>query len=212
MTEIQSRLKAPKGQENKFGGYRYRSAEDIVEAVKPILLDYDAHLKITDEIVLIGDRFYVKATATIKIADVVLEEATAFAREAEHKKGMDDAQVTGAASSYARKYALNGLLGIDDTKDADTMDNREQGKMTGKPVDSDKVDRAVSFFKDKIDSDQIEITYEIVQAAYNRLNNDEKMEASSKLRALGKAPDSNKLYSTLLKEYLSFQPADIEAA
>lgn len=126
---IQHELKAPKNQENKFGGYRYRSCEDIMEAVKPLLDKNEATLTVADDIVLIGDRYYVKATATLldSKGGEVLAQTTAFAREPVAKKGMDESQITGAASSYARKYALNGLFCIDDTKDADTMDNREQG-------------------------------------------------------------------------------------
>ena len=115
--DIQANLKAPKGQFNKFGGYKYRNCEDILSAVKP-LLD-GATLVISDEIVMIGDRVYVKATATLSDGKVSVS-TTAFAREPLAKKGMDESQVTGAASSYARKYALNGLFAIDDTKDADS--------------------------------------------------------------------------------------------
>ena len=119
LAQIQSEIKVPKGQFNNFGKYKYRSCEDIVEAVKPILNSHGFCLTITDEIVLIGERYYVKATASIWDGTENYS-ATAFAREEEIKKGMDSAQVTGAASSYARKYALNGLFAIDDTKDADT--------------------------------------------------------------------------------------------
>lgn len=126
LTKIQKELKAPKNQLNKFGGYNYRSCEDIVEAVKPFL-PYSAHLTLSDEIVLIGDRYYVKATATLRHNNTEAS-ASAFAREEDTKKGMDGAQITGSASSYARKYALNGLLLIDDTKDADTQDNRAEKK------------------------------------------------------------------------------------
>ena len=118
---VQSELKAPKGQENTFGKYRYRSAEDILEAVKPLLKTNGLYLRISDTVELIGDRYYVKATVTaVDIATGAAESATAYAREQSEKKGMDAAQVTGATSSYARKYALNALFGIDDTKDADT--------------------------------------------------------------------------------------------
>jgi hypothetical protein len=116
---IQSELKAPKGQFNQFGKYKYRSCEDIVEAVKPVLRKYNFALIITDDIVLIGERYYVKATAKISNGTITYS-ATAFAREEETRKGMDGSQVTGSASSYARKYALNGLFAIDDTKDADS--------------------------------------------------------------------------------------------
>lgn len=123
LNKIQQELKVPKGQMNSFGKYKYRSCEDILEAVKPLL--GDAILTLHDDIWSVGDRVYVKATATLKLGK---EETivTAFAREAENKKGMDEAQITGAASSYARKYALNGLFLIDDTKDADTQDNTIQ--------------------------------------------------------------------------------------
>lgn len=115
---IQQGLKAPKGQYNEFGKYKYRSCEDILEAVKPLLAANKVALTITDEIVEVGARIYVKATAVL-FADGETVTVTAYAREEENKKGMDGSQVTGAASSYARKYALNGLFCIDDTKDAD---------------------------------------------------------------------------------------------
>lgn len=122
LNKIQKELKAPKGQFNAFGKYKYRSCEDILEAVKPLL--GTGSIIINDEIVLVGDRFYVKATATLSDGDET-KSATAYAREALAKKGMDESQITGATSSYARKYALNGLFLIDDTKDADTKDNDE---------------------------------------------------------------------------------------
>lgn len=114
---IQQTLNAPKGQYNKFGGYSYRSAEDILEAVKPLLRNVT--LMVSDEIVLIGDRYYVKATATLSDGEDSIS-ATAFAREEKEQKGMTAGQLTGATSSYARKYALNGLFCIDDAKDLDT--------------------------------------------------------------------------------------------
>lgn len=122
---IQSELKAPKGQYNSFGKYNYRSCEDILEGVKPLLAKHGLVLTIRDGIELIGDRFYVKATATITDGKEQLS-TEAYARESTDKKGMDASQVTGATSSYARKYALNGLLAIDDTKDADTMDDNKK--------------------------------------------------------------------------------------
>ena len=121
MKTIQSQLKAPKGQFNSFGKYKYRSCEDIVEAVKPLLAEAGYHLILSDDIIAVGDRVYVKAAATVFNGTDVLGTATAFAREPQDKKGMDASQITGTASSYARKYALNGLFAIDDTKDADTM-------------------------------------------------------------------------------------------
>lgn len=124
---VQAELKAPKNQHNSFGKYDYRSAEDIIEAVKPLLKDNGLFLNMSDEIVLIGDRYYVKAT--VKVVDVVTGESvqtSALAREAAQKKGMDESQVTGTASSYARKYALNGLFAIDDNRDADTDEYARQ--------------------------------------------------------------------------------------
>lgn len=120
---IQSELKAPKSQFNKFGGYKYRKAEDILEAVKPLLNKKKCTLIITDDVVLIGNRIYVKATATIKNEKGEFETTTGWAREEETKKGMDSSQITGASSSYARKYALNGLFAIDDNADSDTTND-----------------------------------------------------------------------------------------
>lgn len=119
LVKIQSELKAPKSQFNKFGNYAYRSAEDILESVKPLAVKHDCCLTISDNIVMLGDRFYIEATARIVNAKGEAVEVTASAREAESQKGMAEAQITGSASSYARKYALNGLFCIDDTKDAD---------------------------------------------------------------------------------------------
>lgn len=120
---IQSELKAPKSQFNKFGGYKYRKAEDILEAVKPLLNKQKCTLTITDDIVMVGNRIYVKATATIKNKKGEFETTTGWAREEETKKGMDGSQITGASSSYARKYALNGLFAIDDNADSDTTND-----------------------------------------------------------------------------------------
>lgn len=135
LIEIQKKLKAPKGQYNNFGKYKYRSCEDILEAVKPILAENGCTLTLSDEIVLIGDRYYVKATARLRGADTD-EVAVAYAREDSEKKGMDGSQITGTASSYARKYALNGLFCIDDTKDADTDEYANQNGTAKKPTAS----------------------------------------------------------------------------
>ena len=124
LSQIQSEVKAPKGQFNSFGKYHYRSCEDIVEAVKPILNKHGFALLLNDEVTEVGGRVYVKATATITDGKESYA-ATAFAREEETKKGMDASQITGTASSYARKYALNGLFAIDDTKDADTKSPKD---------------------------------------------------------------------------------------
>ena len=123
---IQSELKAPKSQFNKFGGYKYRKAEDILEAVKPLLAKQKCTLIITDDVVLIGNRIYVKATATIKNEKGECETTNGWAREEETKKGMDGSQITGASSSYARKYALNGLFAIDDNAYSDTTNDGQQ--------------------------------------------------------------------------------------
>lgn len=140
---IQAELKAPKNLYNKFGGYNYRNAEGILEAVKPLLKKYGATLIISDEIVEVGGRIYVKATAILRDVDSAVPDipegkgvgVTAYAREPESKKGMDESQITGSTSSYARKYALNGLFLLDDTKDADTDEYHEQ---TNKPAPKKK--------------------------------------------------------------------------
>ena len=124
LLNVQQKLKAPKNQVNQFGKYKYRSCEDILEAVKKLLGEVGLVLTISDEPIVLGDRFYVKATATVSDGTTSIS-TTALAREPESKKGMDESQITGTASSYARKYALNGLFCIDDTKDADTMDNSQ---------------------------------------------------------------------------------------
>ena len=127
LNKIQSELKAPKGQYNKFGKYSYRSCEDILEALKPHLLKYGCVVTLTDDMQLIGERYYLKATATITDADSGKSVSNvALAREDKERAGMSESQITGTASSYARKYALNGLFLIDDTKDADTDAYHEQ--------------------------------------------------------------------------------------
>ena len=161
---IQQALKAPKGQYNSFGGYNYRSCEDILEAVKPILAKEKVALTISDEIVEVGGRIYVKATATlhdpsISIVDAtIIAQTSAYAREEESKKGMDAAQLTGATSSYARKYALNGLFAIDDNKDADATNTH--GKAEPKkeypaepkaPKTAPETPRTANFFDEEDD-------------------------------------------------------------
>lgn len=133
LIEIQKELKAPKGQYNSFGKYKYRNCEDILEAVKPLLAKRDLFITLNDDIIAVNERYYVKATATIYDNEgKEIAHTTAFAREEESKKGMDGSQVTGASSSYARKYALNGLFAIDDTKDSDTT-NKGDSKPTEQP-------------------------------------------------------------------------------
>lgn len=134
---IQTKLKAPKGQYNSFGKYSYRSAEDILEAVKPLNVEQGLLLTITDEIKEIGGRVYVVATATVSDGTDTLQ-VSAFAREPENKKGMDESQITGATSSYARKYALNGLYAIDDNKDADTDEHKQQQENAPKKQQTQK--------------------------------------------------------------------------
>lgn len=147
LMNIQSRLKALKGQYNEFGKYHYRSCEDILEAVKPLLLDNKVVLTLKDNVEVIGNRYYIKTTATvIDVESLENISVSAFAREEESKKGMDSSQVTGASSSYARKYALNGLFAIDDAKDSDTTNNgpeksksKAKSAAAPKPTARDKI-------------------------------------------------------------------------
>lgn len=138
LLQIQSELKAPKGQYNSFGKYKYRSCEDILEAVKPLCVKHGVILTLSDEMVQVGERYYIKATARLQKEGCSDVSVTAYAREALDKKGMDDSQITGTASSYARKYALNGLFCIDDTKDADTDEYIKKTKAGAKGDTSDK--------------------------------------------------------------------------
>ena len=126
LSHIQVELKAPKNLYNSFGRYKYRNAESILEAAKPLCAKYGCTLTVSDEVILIGSRYYIKATATVQDKDGNAASATALAREDETKKGMDGAQITGTSSSYARKYALNGLFCIDDTKDPDSDEYHNQ--------------------------------------------------------------------------------------
>lgn len=165
---IQSKLKANKSQFNKFGGYYYRSAEDILEAVKPLLAETNCTLIISDDIVSVADRIYVCATATLTNKEGKCVKTSAYAREPQAKKGMDESQVTGATSSYARKYALNGLFAIDDTKDADATNTHgkdtapAQAKPTAAPASSAKAPKEVI--------DEIELLTSIpsMQAYWNK--------------------------------------------
>lgn len=151
LVKIQSELNAPKGQYNSFGNYKYRSCEDIVDAVKPILKESNCVLLLSDEVVLVGDRYYVKATATLLDAETgQTHSSSALAREEETKKGMDASQITGSASSYARKYALNGLFAIDDEKDADTKDNSDKQSKPNQKQSTEQQPQS-----DKITTDQL---------------------------------------------------------
>ena len=142
LTAIQCELKAPKNQNNSYGGYKYRSCEDILEAVKPLLNKYNASVTLSDSIEVLGDRVYLKVTATFfdNESDKSIS-VSAYAREPLTQKGMSDSQITGTASSYARKYALNGLFLIDDTKDADTDEFRNQQKSKEERAFDKKVEK-----------------------------------------------------------------------
>lgn len=138
LSSIQAELKAPKSQMNTFGGYKYRSCEDIMEAVKPLLYKYHTVLTVTDDIILVGERYYIKALATLCSTEegAIPISVSALARECITKKGADDSQITGSASSYARKYALNGLFCIDDTKDADAVSRPRDKKSSAKTAEN----------------------------------------------------------------------------
>jgi hypothetical protein len=164
LLNIQAELKAPKGQYNSYGGYNYRSCEDILEAVKPLLKANNCGLTITDGVEQIGERYYIRAAATIYDAEG--DESytnVSYAREEETKKGMDGAQITGTASSYARKYALNGLFLIDDTKDADTD---EHAKQTGAEPKQEKkaTEKQIELIRKIAEEQGKELDEEIVKA------------------------------------------------
>jgi hypothetical protein len=160
LQKIQAELKVPKSQLNKFGGYSYRSCEDIVEAAKIVLSKYGYILTISDEIVEVGGRIYVKATATISDGSESIS-TSAFAREPETQKGMSDSQVTGAASSYARKYALNGLFAIDDTADSDATNKHEV------PTDTEKQILRNLVFNTTLTEEQRESAFESIEKCVN---------------------------------------------
>lgn len=166
---IQSELKAPKSQYNNFGKYKYRNCEDILESLKPLLTKNEAVVTISDEIITVGQRFYLKATA--KIFDTQTGESietTAYAREEETKKGMDGSQLTGCSSSYARKYALNGLFSIDDTKDSDFPNGYEK-KETDTNL-KNKLKELISEYSKKSDKKINRVVEEIKQRAGKDLN------------------------------------------
>lgn len=148
LLRVQTQLKAPKNQYNIFGKYYYRSCEDITEAVKPLLAEENLVMTISDELILIGERYYVKATVTVIDGETgEKHEVHAYAREAESKKGMDESQITGAASSYARKYALNGMFAIDDTKDSDATNTHEKNENNNQNIDKQTIAAITSFIK-----------------------------------------------------------------
>lgn len=168
LAKIQRELKAPKGQFNKFGGYNYRSCEDILEAVKPLL--GSCMLLLSDQIIQMGDRYYVKAVACFKDEQTqIITEA--YAREEETKKGMDASQITGAASSYARKYALNGLFLIDDTKDSDATNQHDKAPIEPAKVVQDYVNAVKEVFPE---ATEIMITKEQTKKIVERVRDMEK--------------------------------------
>ena len=163
LVDIQNKLKAPKSQHNDFGNYYYRSLEDITEAVKPYLKEHNCVLVFGDELTLIGDRYYVKATATLSNGEGSVS-TSAMAREPLSKKGMDESQITGTASSYARKYAANGLFALDDTKDADTNEHHDEVEASEKKAKSTSKKRAsTANSKASTDSDNAEERKELRQ-------------------------------------------------
>jgi len=200
LQQIQLRLKAPKGQFNAFGKYRYRSLEDINEAVKPLLQDYKLALVVEDDLVLIGERYYIKATARLVSGDgTVLAQSQGFAREEETKKGMDASQITGSCSSYARKYALNGLLCLDDNRDVDAGAHDDEKPSTGKKVTMDDLkfakDAAVeSVGQDKVDREIVVLVGHAVKtgADIGKLTEGQKEDLLSGLIALSESNQAKK--------------------
>lgn len=169
LNHIQVNLNAPKGQFNKFGGYKYRSCEDILAAVKPLLKETGCVLNLWDDIVEVGGRIYVKACASLG-KNGQTYTTTAFAREPETKKGMDESQITGTASSYARKYALNGLFAIDDTKDADTDEYAKQQQGAPQPAKAATPDLPEPELIMALDSVKRCKTIEELQSLWNELS------------------------------------------
>lgn len=162
LVEVQNKLKAPRSQFNKFGNYAYRNCEDILEALKPLLNEVKAIVNISDDVVMVGDRYYIKATVKFIDAETgEFVEASAMAREEENKKGMDSSQLTGSTSSYARKYALNGLFAIDDTKDSDTTNThgKEDGRSNAVTLTDKQLNRMYAIAKaggyDKVKVDRL---------------------------------------------------------
>lgn len=162
LVEIQKKLKAPKGQFNNFGKYKYRSCEDILEALKPLLYEHKCQLILSDELVYVGTRYYIKATATIRNESGEEVTTTALAREEEIKKGMDGSQITGTSSSYARKYALNGLFCIDDTKDSDYTNKGDSDTKNSKSnaANSDYLYMATQDVNNCISVESLQTTWE----------------------------------------------------
>ena len=201
LATIQAELKAPKSQFNKFGGYAYRNAEDILEAVKPIAIKNGCLVTCSDDLLLVGGRFYIKSTAAITcIEDGSVMSTTSFAREEEEKKGMDGSQITGASSSYARKYALGGLFAIDDNKDSDTTN---QGNSTPAPAPKPAVKAAPAAPAASEPKKPIPLTKKTVSAlSSNSYNQWVEAAASGKILQNG---------NTAMKEFVEkFQPTKEE--
>ena len=199
LIEVQEELKAPKGQYNSFGKYYFRSTEDIVEALKPLLIKRGLLLLMYDEIELVGSRIYVVSTADLTDG-VTNIKVSARARESETKKGMDDSQITGTASSYARKYALNGMFLIDDSKDADTpeysgqMNNQQQSKQPKQPgVTLDAVKTALNDLVKKTNGDYTKISAYLLKQVgadnFNALSSQQLFEANDYIKQLSDKAD-----------------------
>ncbi len=194
LSRIQAELKVPKNQRNNYGNYNYRSCEDILEAVKPLLEKEGLVLTITDSIEMIGNRYYVKATATITDGEKSIS-TTAFARESDDKKGMDAAQLTGACSSYSRKYSLNGLFCIDDTRDADTMKPDDE-KPVSKPEEEKPASKPKAQQKTLTIKDYLKTVDE--KAKQQHLTNDEIREI---MRSRYKKEEPSKLTLAEAKDF-----------
>lgn len=196
LLEIQHELKAPKNQINKFGGYNYRSCEDILEAVKPLTYKNKCTLVVGDEVTQVGERIYIKATATLfdTESDMFITN-TALARESEVKKGMDDSQISGTASSYARKYALNGLFNIDDTKDADTD---ELGKKK-KKAENKEIDKSVKE-EFQVDESEMKISAGKIKALKSSITNNNISELT--VQAILGTYDYNSIEDIKVKDYM----------
>lgn len=183
LRELQAELKAPKNQRNTFGKYNYRSAEDILEALKPLAVKHGLTFRISDAVEMVGDRVYVIATVAVTNDEGEHMDSAGFAREEDVKKGMDSSQITGAASSYARKYALNGLLLIDDTKDADATNTHgnDAPKMPSKPQttvkDSDLMSKAIEHIKGSTNRQQ---AYDSIMAKHGDKFTEKQVEAIKK--------------------------------
>ena len=178
LIKVQQELKAPKNQFNAFGKYKYRNAEDILEAVKPLLAKYSLLMTISDGIEDIGNRVYI--VSTVKVSDGEKTEiVNAYAREPEAQKGMNESQITGAASSYARKYALNGMFCIDDTKDADSIDNSNGEQKTEKPnliLGSEGYKKVLKALIDGYSIDEVKKKYTVSKLVEDRLKDDIQVE------------------------------------